>query len=545
MENRRTLLAIVLVLFLWSGYNLLFPPKPAQQTQAQTDKGAVDKNHPVQEQASVVPAVVPPQTDSVIDSAPERQIRVHSPLFDLVFSNRGGRLINAQLNQYKQENTPDSPPVIFLSDEQKSQGYFSLRGEDGFSIPQNLVYSCSVKEDQIDITSSAKTTVTFQALTPDQLRVSKIFTFYPDKYAFDIDIVVENLTDQLKKGDLIVNISDRVDDTKKAGRYNFIGPATFDGEKLHNDSIKDIEKKSQQYNKILWTSFTSKYFAAIICPLDNTFKSLDVSASNDHIVNSLKTDIITVSPNSSSLLKYTAYIGPRDFDLLKASGHQFERIIDLGFFGIIAKPLLSFLKFFYGIFGNYGVAIIVLTICIKALFWPLTQKSYTSMKQMQKLQPHMQKLRAKYAKDKQKLNQEMMALYKEHRVNPFGGCLPMVIQIPVFFALYRVLLEAIELRHAPFMLWITDLSAADTLISDALGLGFALGPLPLIMGVTMFLQQKMTPTNMDPTQAKVMMFMPVFFTFIFLSFPSGLVVYWLVNNLLTIGQQYMINRKPA
>ena len=167
------------------------------------------------------------------------------------------------------------------------------------------------------------------------------------------------------------------------------------------------------------------------------------------------------------------------------------------------------------------------------------------MKNMQKLQPQMQKLRAKHGKDKQKLNQEMMALYKENRVNPFGGCLPMLIQIPVFFALYRVLLESIELRHAPFMLWITDLSAADTLISDAFHLSFTLGPLPLIMGFTMFLQQKMTPTNMDPTQAKIMMFMPVFFTFIFLNFPSGLVIYWLINNLLTIAQQYMINRKPA
>jgi len=136
-----------------------------------------------------------------------------------------------------------------------------------------------------------------------------------------------------------------------------------------------------------------------------------------------------------------------------------------------------------------------------------------------------------------------MSLYKENRVNPFGGCLPMLVQIPVFFALYKVLLDAIELRHAPFLFWITDLSAADTLFSDAMNLGFALGPLPLIMGFTMFLQQKMAPTNMDPMQAKIMLFMPVFFTFIFLSFPSGLVVYWLVNNILTIAQQYLINRK--
>ena len=191
------------------------------------------------------------------------------------------------------------------------------------------------------------------------------------------------------------------------------------------------------------------------------------------------------------------------------------------------------LKFFYGFIGNYGFAVILLTVCIKLIFWPLTQKSYKSMKGMQKLQPEMKKMREKHGKDKQKLNQEMMSFYKDNKVNPLGGCLPMVIQIPVFFALYRVLLGSIELRHAPFMLWITDLSAKDPYYVT-----------PLIMGVTMFLQQKMTPTNMDPTQAKIMLMMPVVFTFMFLNFPSGLVLYWLTNNLLTILQQYLIKRQP-
>ncbi|WP_321371232.1 membrane protein insertase YidC [uncultured Desulfuromusa sp.] len=191
------------------------------------------------------------------------------------------------------------------------------------------------------------------------------------------------------------------------------------------------------------------------------------------------------------------------------------------------------LKFFYNYLGNYGFAIILLTVCIKLIFWPLTQKSYKSMKGMQKLQPEMKKLREKYGSDKQKLNQEMMSFYKENKVNPMGGCLPMIIQIPVFFALYRVLLGSIELRHAPFMLWITDLSAKDPYYVT-----------PLIMGVTMFLQQKMTPTNMDPTQEKIMLMMPVVFTFMFLNFPAGLVLYWLTNNLLTILQQYLIRRQP-
>ena len=230
---------------------------------------------------------------------------------------------------------------------------------------------------------------------------------------------------------------------------------------------------------------------------------------------------------------YVSFIGPKDYDLLKASGHQLEQAKDYGFFSVLAKPLMHVLKFFYGYIGNYGFSIILLTICIKLIFWPLTQKSYKSMKGMQKLQPQMQKMREKYSNDKQRLNQEMMSFYKENKVNPLGGCLPMLIQIPVFFALYQVLLGAIELRHAPFIFWIADLSVKDPYYIT-----------PLIMGATMFVQQKMTPTNMDPTQAKIMLMMPVVFTFMFLNFPAGLVVYWMVNNLLTILQQYLIKRQP-
>jgi YidC/Oxa1 family membrane protein insertase len=198
----------------------------------------------------------------------------------------------------------------------------------------------------------------------------------------------------------------------------------------------------------------------------------------------------------------------------------------------------------YGLVHNYGVAIIIVTIILKAIFWPITHKGLKSMKNMQKLQPKMVKIKEKYKGDPTKMNQEMMNLYKTYKVNPLGGCLPMLLQIPVFFALYRVLLQSIELRHAPFMLWITDLSAPDRLY-----LGFDipyLGGLPvltLLMGASMFLQQKMTPTTADPTQAKIMMFLPLIFTVMFVNFASGLVLYWFVNNLLSILQQYTINRQ--
>ena len=252
----------------------------------------------------------------------------------------------------------------------------------------------------------------------------------------------------------------------------------------------------------------------------------------------------TLAPGTEKTYDYKLFYGPKKLTLLKETGFNLEKIINFGWFDVIARPTLYLLNWLYGIFSNYGIAIILVTVILKAIFWPITQKGLKSMKNMQKLQPKMAKIKEKYKDDAARMNQEVMNLYKTYKVNPLGGCLPMVLQIPVFFALYKVLLQAIELRHAPFMLWITDLSAPDRLY-----LGFDipyLGGLPvltLLMGASMFLQQKMTPTTADPTQAKIMMFLPVVFTFMFLNFASGLVLYWFVNNLLSILQQYLINRQ--
>jgi len=224
--------------------------------------------------------------------------------------------------------------------------------------------------------------------------------------------------------------------------------------------------------------------------------------------------------------------------------------VDFGWTDIIARPLLYTLRFFNRYVNNYGISIILLTVLVKIIFWPLTRKSYQSMKQMQKLQPMMARIREKYKDNREQLNREMMALYKTYKVNPLGGCLPMIIQIPVFFALFRILGSAIELRHAPFMFWINDLSAPDRLFNFAFKIPFMSPPygipvLTLLMGASMFIQQKMTPTPGDPTQAKLMMFLPIIFTFMFINFPSGLVLYWLVNNILSIGQQYQIQKRSA
>ncbi len=544
MENKRLVLAIALVLFVWSGFNMLFPPAEEKQEEPQsTSQNVRAPEETVQER---LPAPTALSLPAAGQDAKERIIKVNSELFELTFSTNGARLIEAQLLNFKQSNTEDSLLVKIVDAQTAEYGSYGVTGGEGFYLPADSDYTFSSSSDVVSLSESEKTELTFQTTTQENVRVTKVFTFYPNKYNFDINVFVENLSDINRKGSLNFSIVNRWDDSKEGDRYNFVGPASFNGEELLDDDIEDLKESSKSYgDEILWTSFETKYFANIIKPFGNSIKSLNIDYKNNSVVNTIETPILTFDKNNKHSFKYTGYLGPRDLDLLKESGLSFDKIIDLGFFDIIARPLKIALKFFYGYLGNYGFAIVLLTVCIKAIFWPLTQKSYRSMKDMQKLQPQMQKLRTKHGKDKTKLNQEMMALYKENRVNPFGGCLPMLVQIPVFFALYQVLLGGVELRHAPFMLWITDLSAADTLISDALGLGFALGPLPVIMGFTMFIQQKMSPTNMDPMQAKIMLFMPVFFTFIFLSFPSGLVIYWLINNLLTIAQQYLINRKPA
>jgi YidC/Oxa1 family membrane protein insertase len=257
-----------------------------------------------------------------------------------------------------------------------------------------------------------------------------------------------------------------------------------------------------------------------------------------------------VAPGTERTYQYAVYFGPKSLETLDLAGTDLARIVDFGFFDIIAKPLLHAMNFIHKFIPNYGIVIIIITIMVKILFWPLSNKSYKSMSQMKKLQPKMAELRAKYKHDKKVMNQELMNLYKLYKINPLGGCLPMVLQIPVFFAFYKMLYQAIELRHAPFFLWINDLAAPDRLFTFGFKVPLMSPPygipvLTLIMGASMFFQQKMSPPPGDPTQAKMMMFMPIFFTFIFINFPSGLVLYWLVNNILSMVQQKYVTQKTG
>jgi YidC/Oxa1 family membrane protein insertase len=319
----------------------------------------------------------------------------------------------------------------------------------------------------------------------------------------------------------------------KDNRFDTAGSYLYADNALHADKAKDVSSASKKYDKdVQWAGFADKYFLSSILAEKNSIASVELKKNAAGFMESIvSAPQVTINAGQSVTVTHRLFVGPKDIDILKAQGNSLVQSLDLGWFTVLAKPLLYTLKFFYSYVGNYGIAIIIVTIILKALFFPLTHKSYKSMKDMQKIQPKMAALKEKYKDDRDAMNKAVMELYREHKVNPMGGCLPMVVQIPVFFALYKALMFSIELRHAPFFLWVTDLADKDPYYVT-----------PIIMGITMFVQQKMTPSQMDPIQQKMMLALPVVFTFMFLSFPSGLVLYWLVNNILTIGQQMYINK---
>jgi YidC/Oxa1 family membrane protein insertase len=271
---------------------------------------------------------------------------------------------------------------------------------------------------------------------------------------------------------------------------------------------------------------------------------------DDMVIATLVLPETSIAPGEDKNFSYKSFIGPKDTEVLAKANYDLSKAVNFGMFDLLAKPFLWIMNQIYKVIPNYGIAIILLTLMTKIILWPLGNKSYKSMNDMKRMQPLMAEIREKYKDDKKKMNEETMALYRTYKINPMGGCLPMIVQLPVFFALYRMLYQAIELRHAPFFGWINDLSAPDRLFHFGFSIPFMQPPygipvLTIVMGVTMLLQQKMSPPPGDPTQAKMMMFMPIIFTVIFINFPAGLVLYWLTNNIFSIAQQYYIQKKYA
>lgn len=529
-DNRNLILALVLMTAVWFGFSLLFPQTPPQP---QPQAPAVSATAPavaVPAAGLTTPAVMP--TPAVTVAAPPRQVVVETAKYRAVLSTVGARLVAMALKDYREAAAADSPPVALVSAADSRYATLRTTGAEGLSLSADSPFTLDFAGTQATVAAGGEQRLIFRHVTASGVEIVKSYLFRGDTYTIDSTLLLRNGSTAPLRGTLDFALVQRWDDSK-TDSYSFAGPAILAGDKLDQVDTDDLKKDAKSFGKdVVWSSLQSKYFMTAAVPLNAGAEKLRVALNGDLLESTFVSPALALQPGESRQFEYLLFFGPKDWDLLKAADHHLDKAINFGWFDLLAKPLLHVLVFFYGFLKNYGLAIILLTVIIKLLFWPLTHKSYASMKAMQKLQPEMQKLRDKFKNDKERLNRELMELYKKHSVNPLGGCLPMLVQIPVFFALYKVLLDSIALRQAPFMLWLTDLSAKDPYYIT-----------PLLMGASMFVQQKMTPTSMDPMQAKIFLFMPVIFTFLFLNFPSGLVIYWLVNNLLTIAQQYYINRR--
>ncbi len=527
--EKRVLIAVILSIAVMYGYSVLFPaPKPA----VQPGKGAQQAmSSAVRQPSAAVGSVIPNIPAAPITAAlPEKDVTVDTDLYSAVFSSRGAALKKFTLKKYRVTATAGAPQVTLVNEDVPTN--YTLRTvAQGFTLPADAVYSTNAGSMHLE--KGATGTLEFILTTPQGLTFRRTFTLHADSYEIDLNEQVGNGTSVKQEGVLQLIEKTHVEPTKGDSRFEAHGPVILTDNSVQLLKVTDLAKGAKQYDKgILWSGYADKYFLSAVLASDGSIANVRLQESQNFVEDVISSPQLSLNPGEARSIAYRLYFGPKDLDILKAQGARLDEVIDFGWFSAIAKPLLYSLKFFYKYTGNYGVAIIIITVIIKILFYPLTFKSYKSMKEMQKIQPMMAKLKDKYKDDRDGLNRAVMELYREHKVNPLGGCLPMLVQMPIFIALYRALMSSIELRHAPFILWIHDLSAKDPYYVT-----------PLVMGATMFIQQKMTPpTGMDPAQAKMMMALPVVFTVMFINLPSGLVLYWLVNNVLTIAQQAYINK---
>jgi len=542
-----------LVLTLWS---YLYVTKQKQMVSSkdtihEEEKGSIPESTKTQITTTLVPPVSEVETGiQAIPQIKEKEILIETPLYSAIFSNEGATIKSFKLNNYRVTKDPDSPTVELINLKDDDKNSFSI-SFDNKSTPEDKKIFYSASEESIAITDeSAPKDLTFKYLRSDGVEIDQTYRFYPDRYDIEIFITIANYSESQSEGNISVYLKN-LPSQKKNYSYSFSGIAL-----LLDDKLNEIKQKKMKEDKFLsgrigWVAYENDYFISAIIPEDQKEGSFIGRLLPSGIIEAIYVaPLISIKPFGKGSAGFTLYMGPRDLDILKKLGKKLDQAIHFGFFDIIAKPLYFLLRYFNRLVHNYGLSIIILTVLIKIIFWPLTHKSFKSMKEMQKLQPLMAKIREKYKDDKEQMQRELMGLYKTYKVNPMGGCLPILIQIPVFLALYRILGNSIELRQAPFILWITDLSAPDRLLNFPFSIPFMSPPygipvLTLLMGASMYIQQKMTPAIGDPAQAKVMMFLPLIFTVMFINLPSGLVLYWLTNNILSVGQQYHMKKRPS
>jgi YidC/Oxa1 family membrane protein insertase len=531
--EKRAVLAVGLSIAVFYLFSMLYAPeKQKVDASAPGSVPAVAANSTVagQQSPTSLQKPAPAAGQNIPAPSPHKEVTVETDLYTAVFAAQGASLKSMTLNNYREETAPAAKHVTLGNDADPNNLLFSTKAP-GFNLPDNAQFLPDA--DSIKVEKGGSRQLVFTYASGQGCTIRKVYTFTSGMYGIKLETQVINNSAAPVAGTVVNVMTYPAEPKVKNNRFDTAGSFIYADNSLHSNKIKDVSTSAKRYDRMIqWSGFADKYFLSAILSENNSIAAVDLKKNSaGYFDSAVSSPPFTVNPGQSVTIIDRLFVGPKDIDVLKAQGNSLDRSLDLGWFTVIAKPLLYSLKFFYRYVGNYGVAIIIITIILKMLFFPLTHKSYKSMKGMQKIQPEMTRLREKYKDDRDAMNKAVMELYRDHKVNPMGGCLPMVVQIPVFFALYKSLMFSIELRHAPFLLWITDLADKDPYYVT-----------PVIMGITMFAQQKMTPSNMDPMQQKMMLALPVVFTFMFLNFPSGLVLYWLINNILTIGQQMYINK---
>jgi YidC/Oxa1 family membrane protein insertase len=568
MEQRNLLLAIVLSVGILIGFQYLYAkfvplpplPTPATATATATAPSTAAPGVAAPGIATPAPTVPTPETrEEAI--AGEKRVRIDTPRLHGSIALNGGRIDDLTLADYHDTVDPKSPEVVLLWPSATKDSYFAefgwVPGTDGAKVPG----------------PETQWTAAGGKLTPDSpvtlswdngagLLFTRTFTL--DKnYMFTVRDAVKN-TGSAPVSLLPYGLISRTGTPHVAGYYilheGLIGEL--------EGSLREVKYSGLEPGKPIdygstggWLGFTDKYWLTALVPQQKEAIKARFSHRIEGGIDRYQADFVgpseTVPTDGTAANSTQLFAGAKEVNLLDAYARSgipnFDRAIDFGWFYFLTKPIFLTLQFFYGLLGNFGLAILLLTLIIKLLFFPLANKSYSAMSKMKLLQPEMQKIRERFPEDKPRQQQEIMAMYKKVGANPLAGCLPIVIQIPVFFSLYKVLFVTIEMRHAPFFGWIHDLSAPDpTSFANLFGLVpftppamLMIGAWPLLMGVTMFLQQKLNPQPVDPVQARMFMLLPIVFTYMLSAFPAGLVIYWAWNNLLSIAQQWTIMHRAG
>jgi YidC/Oxa1 family membrane protein insertase len=541
MDTQRLILFVIFsfsILMLWDAWQReQRPPAPAQQAQSPAQPAGVPTpSAPAQPAApGRPPAVTPDAVPTTAAAAPARElVKVETDLLRAEIDPVGGDLVRLELKRYK-DSLDTSKTFLLLGPDHH---YSVQSGLVGQNLPNHKTpFTPEAKAYRLEDGKDA-VEVKLHAATPEGVKVAKTLTFRRGSYVIDVAHEIANATQAPLAAHAYFQIArdGKAPADDKAMLYTFTGPAVYtEQDKFVKVPFGDIDKGKTPYAKNAddgWVAMIQHYFVTAVLPQEKAQREYYTRKIGDNLYTAgAIVPVAAVAPGATATVGARIYAGPEEQDNLKSVAPGLDLVVDYGWLTVIAAPLFWVLEWFYSWLGNWGLAIIALTVLIKLIFFPLSAASYKSMARMKKVTPRLMKMRETYGDDRAKLNQAMMELYKTEKINPLGGCLPIVVQIPVFIALYWVLLASVELRQAPFYGWIKDLSVPDPFYI-----------LPAIMMGSMIIQTKMSPTPPDPVQAKVMMIMPFAFGVMFFFFPAGLVLYWVVNNVLSIAQQWQITR---